>query len=105
MSTVAETITWSQALITDGSELTFEVFDGVSETWGSFGRDMRITSAAEVTNLNQYNPEVTITNSCVTYGSNRVDEMVITQVRYYTSIGLVYVDPVPKVVYMLGDDE
>jgi len=106
LSTAAETITWTQALETDGEALSFEIVDGDSTTWGSFGRDMRIDSAANLANLNSYSSDVSESESCITYGSNRVDELVITEVRRYAADGsLVSVDSTPRYVYLLGDDE
>ncbi|MEK6674646.1 MAG: hypothetical protein AABZ47_03215 [Planctomycetota bacterium] len=106
LSTEAETITWTQSLVVDGLSLTFEVSHGQSTTWGAFGREMRISSVTDLGTLNSYDPEVSAENSCVTYGSNRVDELVITQVRYYgVDDSLLYVDAAPRMVYMFGDDE
>ena len=98
LSTSAETITWTQALQTDGTVLTFSILDGVSTTWGAFGRDMYISSQAYLAQLNGYAPEVSAANSCVTYGSNRVQSLTIKRVRYYGASGLLYVDNTERVV-------
>ena len=92
LSALAETITWTQALSTDGTILLFEIFNGVSTTWGAFGNDMNISSSAGLSQLNDYDPEVTVKNSCVTFGANRVESMRVVQVRYYGSSGLLAVD-------------
>lgn len=105
LSTVAETVTWTQALTTDGLVISFEVFNGLSETWGTFGRDMRIDENVDLPELNQYSPEMSVENSCVTYGSNRVDLLLITEVRYYSIDGLVGVDSTPRVVFEFDDSE
>ena len=99
LSTTAETVTWTQALSTDGVTLTFQVFHGQSVTWGYFNRDMRIDSAAYLSDLSQYSTDTTVENSCITYGSNRADALMITQVRYYDAGGnLLAVDSTPRVV-------
>lgn len=103
LDTNAETITWTQRLETDGVALTFEVDNGASETWGSFGKDMRLSSDAHLPDLGSYDPEFSVQNSGVTYGSNRVDLMVITQVRYYGPSGLLSVDPTTRVVFERED--
>ena len=104
-STTAETITWTQALYTDGATLSFEVFNGRSTTWGAFDRDMRIDSYASLPDLDSYSPATTVQNSCVTYGLNRVDSMQITQVRYFDSSGsLVAVDGVSGIVRWRPDN-
>jgi hypothetical protein len=88
LSTSAETITWTQALATDGTTLTFSVENGVSQTWGEFGRDMNISSTANLALLNGYSPETSVANSCVTFGANRVQHIKIKRVRYYGADGV-----------------
>lgn len=103
LSTTAETISWSQALSTDGAMLSFEVFNGSGATWGTFGRDMRIDANANLADLNQYSPDVSAENACVTFGANRVESLIIHQVRYYHASGLVSVDTTPRVAFQYGD--
>ncbi|GMV96518.1 MAG: hypothetical protein HRF43_05915 [Phycisphaerae bacterium] len=105
LSTEAETITWTQVLGTNGYELAFAIDNGHSETWGEFGRDIRITQNANLENLNAYDTAVSVQNSWVTYGSNRVTSLVIKQVRKYGAYGLISVDTVPKVVYEFADTQ
>ena len=102
LSTSAESITWTQSLTTDGVALSFDVSDGESTTWGTFGKDMRISSDANLPDLSGYSPDVSAHESCVTYGSNRVNVLVITEVRYYGASGLLGVDNTPRVVFQLG---
>lgn len=99
LSTSAETITWTQSLSTDGSNLVFEISNGMSTTWGTFGRDMYISSTAGLAQLNEYDPEVSVKNSCVTFGANRVESMRIVQVRYYGASGLLAVDNTIRSVF------
>lgn len=101
LSTAAETVTWTQALATDGALAYFEIFNGQSTTWGSFGKDMRIDLDSYTSYLNDYTPEVSAENSTVTFGSNRVDSLTITQVRWYGASGLLAVDNTPRVVFQL----
>lgn len=98
LSTTAETITWTQSLETDGTTLTFSITDGNSTTWGTFGRDMNISSSANLSQLNDYDPSTSMLNSCITYGANRVESFKIKRVRYYGASGLLYVDPVDREV-------
>lgn len=98
LSTSAETIRWTQALETDGTRLTFEVVNGESSTWGTFGRDMRIADHADLPSLDQYNPDVSVRESCVTFGANRVNSLRIVEVRYYGASGLLRTDSTPRVV-------
>lgn len=105
LSTTAETITWTQALEANDSELTFSITNGNSTTWGTFGRDMVIDVPTGIVELNSYDPAVSAENSCITYGSNRVESLTITAVRYYGLTGLLYEDTAPRAVYQLGDHE
>ncbi len=92
LSTTAETITWTQSLETDGTTLMFSITEGVSTTWGAFGRDMNISSTAYLAQLNEYDPATSVANSCVTFGANRVQSLSIKRVRYYGATGLLYED-------------
>jgi len=104
LSTSAETITWTQTLTTDGVALTFDVTNGQSTTWGTFGTNMRISSDANLPDLSGYSPDVSAHESCVTYGGNRVDLLVITEVRYYGASGVLGVDNTPRVVFQLDQE-
>jgi hypothetical protein len=104
LSTTAETVTWTQSLSTDGVALTFDVSNGQSTTWGTFGKDMRISSDANLPDLSGYSADVSAQESCVTYGGNRVNSLVITEVRYYGEGGLLGVDNTPRVVFQLGQE-
>lgn len=100
LSTTAETLRWTQAIETDGTVLTFEVINGQSVTWGAFGgHSLQIRGTAPIAALNNYNTDVSAANSVITYGSNRVQSLVITEVRYYGANGLLGVDSVPTVVH------
>jgi len=104
LSSTAETITWTQGLWTDGLTLSFYITNGLSSSWGAFGRDMRIDENAALSNLNGYSAEVSAANCCVTYGMNRVEMLMITEVRRYSALGLVSVDTTPRVVYEYDED-
>lgn len=99
LSTSAETISWTQQLWTDGSIVAFVIFNGNSTTWGSFFT-LSWGSTPGLNDLNGYSPDVSVENSWITYGSNRVDLLVIAQVRYYDADGnLLKTDETPRVVY------
>lgn len=100
LSTTAETITWTQVLELASDGLYFEIVNGMSATWGFFGRDMRLLQGGTFATLAGYNTETSVTNSGITYGANRVDRLTITMVRKYAADGsLISVDYMPKTVY------
>ncbi|GIK15242.1 MAG: hypothetical protein BroJett003_02060 [Planctomycetota bacterium] len=96
LSTQAETIRWTQSLQTDGVSLTVSIQDGHSTTWGSFGRDMYISSSANLADLGQYRPDFSASNACVSFGSNRVESLILKRVRYYGRDGLIAEDNTPR---------
>lgn len=105
LSTSAETVSWTQAMTTDGSVLQVEVKDGASSTWGTFGKDMLITVDVALPFLNDYDTNVSAENSSITFGANRVDRLMITQVRRYGTSGLLSVDFTPRIVFDIDDQQ
>jgi hypothetical protein len=103
LSTMAETITWTQSMSTTGAQLIFVIKEGQSSQWGSFGGwETRLAGSVAVPNLNGYSPEVSTNSSWVSYGANRVDLLRIKEVRYYDGEGnLLARDSSSRVVYQL----
>ncbi len=102
-STWAETIRWTQTMETNGVNLNFSIKDGQSITWGPFGygEGLHVSESGGPLNLNTYSPDVSVQNACITYGSNRVNALVLMEVRYYSQTGLVKTDGM-RVVYVIG---
>jgi len=104
-STSAETITWTQSLETNGSTVTFTIENGQSTTWGAFGlpvEAMGIQVPSQQSGLEGYNPSLA-GNSAITFGANRVESLVVTEVRWYGPDGLVYVDLTPRTIFQSGE--
>jgi hypothetical protein len=103
LSTTAETITWTQAINTNGNVLTFEVLNGCSQTWGSFGgSETSLSGHVGIPDLNAYSTDFSVSNSWVSYGANRVNLLRIKEVRRYDGEGhLVSRDQTPRIVYEL----
>jgi len=103
LSTVAETVSWTQSVTTTGCSLTFEVKNGSSITWGNFGGALlRLTGNVYVPNLNNYSPTTSAAESWISYGANRVDLLRIKEVRHYDAEGrLISRDQTPRIVYQL----
>jgi hypothetical protein len=84
----------------DGGALSFDIVNGSSMTWGSFGGgDLHVSLPTELANLNDYNPAVSVGNSGVGYAGNRVISLVLRAVRVYSNDGLIAEDNQPKQVY------
>ena len=103
LSTSAETLTWTQSLVTNGNLISFQITNGQSTTWGTFG-GMTLDRAHPLTNLDTYAADTSVANSMVTYGCNRVDLIMIVEVRKYNEEGLLERDTTPRVVFQLEDD-
>ncbi len=103
LSTTAETLSWTQAIETNGSVLAFEISNGSSTTWGTFGgSETRLSGNVAVPNLNGYRTSVSVANSWISYGANRIDRMRIKEVRYYDrDNNLLYCDQGEHMVYEL----
>jgi hypothetical protein len=100
-----ETVRWTQQMRLSGGSLEFEIVNGSSQSWGSFGGQgyLRATATTSLSNLNQYSPSVSTAHSGVGYASNRVDSLVLREVRRYSSAGLVEQDTTLRVVHQQQD--
>ncbi len=104
LSEDAETITWTQRLETTPSSVQFKIVDGHSSSWGDFGGDqMTTTLNVALPSLATYATSVSKDNSGVSFGANRVNLLVITEVRFYGPDGLIHKDTTPVVIFSLDD--
>jgi hypothetical protein len=103
MQTNEETVTWTQSLDVDGNNVTFQIKDGTSTTWGPFGYTgyLKLSSYWSTNNLNSYSPDVSVSRSGVAYASNRVRSLKILQVRGTFSNGTTATDNTVRVVHQL----
>jgi hypothetical protein len=94
MSQTGETVTWTQQMTLTNGTFTVAIVNGNSQTWGTFGGDGRLQAslAASFANLNGYSPNVSVSNSGVSFAPNRVQSLTLKCVRYYTSDGQVIQD-------------
>ena len=100
-ATPEEVVKWTQTMTVNGALLTFEVENGSSTTWGSFGGQgyLRHSTPAAVKNLNDYSPEVSVSNSGAGYAGNRVKLLVLRSVRYELSNGQIVEDTTVRVAH------
>lgn len=87
-----ETISWVQRTSLHEGQLIFEVVNGQSESWGSFGDlgNLRFSSNTNLGNLNGYRPAISIEESGVSFGGNRVASLTLKKLRWTDSNGQVY---------------
>jgi hypothetical protein len=100
LSNDGESIMWTQALELSDNRVTFEVIDGSSQTWGNFGGQgyLRASRTLILDNLNGYDSDISVAHSGVGFAANRVDALVLREVRRYTADGEVFVDANAKFV-------
>ena len=100
MAPDGETVRWTQTMELHDGWLTFEVVGGTSTTWGTFGGQgyLKAGIATWLENLNDYNPDVSVNNSGVSFAANRVVSLVLKRVRLVMSDGNVLEDSAPRVI-------
>ncbi len=86
-----EVVTWTQVMTVQDGHLSFEVTNGQSTSWGSFGdgNSIALVKDTNLQNLNEYSPASTVDNSGVGYGANRVASLTLVGIRFYSGPTLV----------------
>jgi hypothetical protein len=91
-----EVVTWVQRLELNEGHLTFGIYDGASESWGSFGgNDLKLSTSSSLTSLNAYRPAVSLGESQVGFAENRVNSLVLKKLVWKTDDGQVYEQNAP----------
>jgi hypothetical protein len=91
-----EVVHWVQRITLNDGTLTFEVRDGESETWNSFGGDhLTLHAATSLYSLNGYRPAVSLSESQVNYAENRVVSLTLTKLVWETENGQVHEQNAP----------
>jgi hypothetical protein len=102
LATAGETIRWTTKVRrTMSGDLIFEVVSGESSTWGDFGGQgyLRAEVDGSLLNLDTYDPDVSVENSGIGFASNRVQSLVLKEVRVTTVGGIVHTDSTDRVVH------
>jgi len=101
MATPGEVVRWTQSMQLSAGQLTFEISDGSSTTWGSFGGQgyLKSTVATSLVSLNTYDPAVSAKHSGVAYAGNRVQSLVLKRVRAFTADGEQVEDTTERVIH------
>ena len=84
-----ETITWTQEMTIQNGTVTVAVKDGSSSSWGSFGDDddLTLSTFTGQTDLNDYDPGVSLSRSGIPFGGNRVGTLTLQKVTWTMSDG------------------
>ena len=100
LSLAGEQVSWTQAMSVAHGELTVEIINGTSSCWGAFGGQgyLKMSVSTNLTNLNNYDPAISVQHSGVGYAANRVDSLVLKQVRVVFADGQIAVDDQIRIV-------
>jgi hypothetical protein len=84
-----DVVTWVERLKVENGMLTFEVVDGSSVSWGSFGGDgsLAFSSPTTLEGLNNYSPAISLGESQVGYAGNRVQRLLLKKLVWITDDG------------------
>ena len=104
LSTANETITWTQRMRVQAGNIVYSIRSGQSTTWNTFGSTgtgaeqgngipLAISYTNPAASLSAYDPEYSRANSNAGWQVQRVSQMRIVQVRYYSNDVLVKTDP------------
>lgn len=95
-----EEITYTSVMRVEDNELVFEVINGTSSTWGSFGMGELIVRYPSWRNhLNHYDPDCSAYNSRIGWSSYEVRSFVLQRARCYSNSGLESTDNTPRVLH------
>lgn len=101
LNTPNETIRWTQRMYVQEGKLWFEVDHFTSTTWGNFANQgqLKVSVPFGGTNLHGYRSSHSVERSGIGYASNRVGSLKLKAVRYYTPLGLAFVDNSVRTVW------
>jgi hypothetical protein len=104
MNSENEVVRWTQYMyIETGNKLVFEVQNGTSTTWGPFGFSglFKVKANWNQVHINSYSPAVSIAASGSAYAGNRVQSLILKEVRLTLSDGSVLTDNTERVAHLL----
>jgi len=77
-----EAIHWTQEMtLTPSDRVRFSIRDGHCDTWGNFGPGLACSVPTSLQSLNEYDPEVSLSNSGTVFAANRVASLKLLRVR------------------------
>lgn len=94
-----DVLTFTMSVQVQNGTLTFGVSNANSQTWGTSGsgQAMTLSTSYGSSDLSLYDPNASLANSYVGFGSNRVQQAVRTQIRYYSNGTLIGTDSTQSV--------
>lgn len=100
MHMVDEEIRYTSAMSVSNGNVVFEILNGSSESWGTFGNgELKLQAPTWRDHLNGYDPNFTTYNSRIGFASHRVRRFILERVRYFTADGLQSTQDTPRVLH------
>ncbi len=97
---VDEEIRYTSAMSIQNGNLAYEVLNGTSESWGSFGTgELKVEHPTWRTHLNHYSRQDSIANAGIGFASHRVRCLALQRVRYYSQNDLLLEDTNSHVIH------
>ena len=97
---VDEEIHFTSAMSIQNDNLVFEVINGTSESWGSFGNgELKVQFPTWRNHLNEYSRDDSISNAGIGFASHRVRCLALQRVRYYSQNDLLLEDSTSHVIH------
>ncbi len=99
-NTTGESVTWTQRMSLGGGQVTYDINNGQSTSWGQFGQGNKLNTSynSPAADLSAYDPDVSAANSGASWQSNHVTSLTLVQVRYYANGQLINTDTTPRTV-------
>ncbi len=95
-----EEIRYTSVMRLLGDQIIFEIINGSSTTWGSFGTgELIVQNTTWRNHLNAYDPDCSVSNSRIGWASYQVRSFVLQQIRYFSDLGLQSTDSTPRVLH------
>jgi hypothetical protein len=86
-----EVVRWVHRLSLNDDTLTFQIVNGTSQAWETFGGDsLTLTEPTSLYSLNGYRPGFSLAESQVSYAENRVVSLTLTKLVWVTDDGQVH---------------
>ena len=94
-----EEIRYTSVMRIENGQIIFEIINGSSSTWGSFGTgELIVQNTTWRNHLNSYDPGCSVYNSRIGWAPYQVRSFVMERVRYYSINGLQSTDDTPRVL-------
>jgi len=106
LATTDEVIKFTVVMEIENGNLKFEIVNGSSTTWGTFGGQgyLKAIVATAPNDLNSYDSTLSTKQSKVGFAAHRVKLLARNEVRQYSESGLVVKNSVPVVVHSHNTD-